>query len=35
MAIAENIGYDATGRATGKNDLLTILNDYKEKVKKL
>jgi len=35
MAIAENIGYDATGRATGKNDLPIILNDYKEKVKKI
>jgi type I restriction enzyme M protein len=29
MAIAENIGYDATGRATGKNDLPKILEIYK------
>ena len=29
MAVAENIGYDATGRATGKNDLQTkILGQY-------
>ena len=30
MAIAENIGYDATGRSTGKNDLKTILELYKK-----
>lgn len=30
MAIAENIGYDATGRATGKNDLPAILEDYRK-----
>jgi len=28
MAIAENIGYDSTGRITGKNDLLKILEEY-------
>jgi len=30
MARAENIGYDATGRATGKNDLLRILESYRK-----
>lgn len=30
MARAENIGYDATGRATGKNDLPQILESYKK-----
>jgi len=30
MAIAENVGYDATGRATGKNDLPKILESYKK-----
>jgi len=29
IAIAENIGYDATGRSTGKNDLPVILEAYK------
>jgi len=28
MAISENIGYDATGRATGKNDFPKILEEY-------
>lgn len=28
MAIAENIGYDATGRTTGKSDLPRILEEY-------
>jgi len=28
MAIAENIGYDATGRSTGRNDLPKILEEY-------
>ncbi len=28
MAIAENIGYDATGRSTGKNDFPKILEEY-------
>jgi len=28
MAIAENVGYDATGKATGKNDLPKILEEY-------
>lgn len=28
MAIAESIGYDATGRTTGKNDLPHILEEY-------
>lgn len=31
MAIAENVGYDATGRSTGKNDLLVILEAYKRR----
>ncbi|MCL0033131.1 SAM-dependent methyltransferase [Peptococcaceae bacterium] len=30
MAIAENVGYDATGRSTGKNDLPIILETYKK-----
>jgi len=30
MAIAENVGYDATGRSTGKNDLPKILEIYKK-----
>lgn len=30
MAKAENIGYDATGRATGKNDLETIKAEYQK-----
>jgi len=30
MAIAENVGYDATGRSTRKNDLLKILEIYKK-----
>jgi len=30
MAIAENVGYDATGRTTGKNDLKSILGIYKK-----
>lgn len=30
MAVAENVGYDATGRATGKNDLKSILEIYKK-----
>lgn len=30
MAIAENIGYDATGRSTKKNDLPMILEVYKK-----
>ena len=30
MAIAENIGYDATGRSTRKNDLPTILEEYRK-----
>lgn len=30
MAIAKNIGYDATGRATEKNDLPIILDAYKK-----
>lgn len=29
MAIAENIGYDATGKETGKNDLENIGNELK------
>lgn len=28
MAISENIGYDATGRATGRNDFPKILEEY-------
>lgn len=28
MAITENIGYDATGRSTGKNDFPKILEEY-------
>lgn len=31
MAIAKNIGYDATGRTTGKNDLSKILEVYKKR----
>ena len=30
MAIAENIGYDATGRKTGNNDLDIISTELKE-----
>jgi len=30
MAFAKNIGYDATGRATGKNDLPPIRDEYKK-----
>jgi len=30
MAIAENIGFDATGRETNKNDLPQIIEDYTE-----
>ena len=30
MAIADNVGYDATGRAAGKNDLPYIVDKYKE-----
>ena len=30
MAMAENVGYDATGRATGRNDLPRILEVYKK-----
>ena len=30
MAIAENIGYDATGKSTGKNDLPKILTKIKQ-----
>ncbi len=30
MAIAENVGYDATGRSSGKNDLPAILEIYKK-----
>ena len=30
MAVADNIGYDATGRMTGKNDLPKILEIYKK-----
>jgi len=30
MAIAEHIGFDATGRETTKNDLPQIIEDYKE-----
>jgi len=30
MAIAENVGFDATGRETNKNDLPQIIEDYKE-----
>jgi type I restriction enzyme M protein len=35
MAIAKNIGYDAVGRQTGKNDLLEILKLYQEKEAKM
>ena len=28
MAIAEHIGFDATGRETSKNDLPQIVEDY-------
>lgn len=31
MAIAENVGYDATGRPTGKNDLPQILDIYSKR----
>ncbi|MDQ7085315.1 MAG: hypothetical protein Q9M36_10490 [Sulfurovum sp.] len=34
MAIAEHIGYDATGRETTKDDLPQIIEDYKEFYKK-
>jgi len=34
MAIAENVGYDATGRATGSNDFSVILEAY-EKQKRI
>lgn len=30
MAVAQNVGYDATGRASGKNDLPAILEIYKK-----
>ena len=30
MAIAENIGYDATGKMTGKNDLENIGNELRK-----
>lgn len=34
MGVAENVGYDATGRATGKNELPGILREYREKISK-
>jgi len=35
MAIADNVGYDATGRATGKNDLPQILQTYRKRFVKV
>ena len=35
MAIAENIGYDATGKPTGNNDLIEIGNELRKHIKRI
>ena len=35
MAIAENIGYDATGRQTGNNELIEIAKELERFIKQI